>query len=105
MGGGNKRLKINKIQEYFAEVNPAEGFFVHLCPDTVVRRQAVLAPLDRLCQRWYTARKQVKTRYMKQEEVYASPQCAAEAVQAAELLCTSPKEGGLEEVTYEDWVI
>ena len=42
--------------------------------------------------------------YMKQERRYEPPQCAVEAVQATELLCTSPKEGGIEDVGYEDWV-
>ena len=41
---------------------------------------------------------------MKQKLLYDPPQCAVETMRAAELLCTSPEAGGLEEVGYEDWV-
>ena len=38
-------------------------------------------------------------------ENYLPPECEYEVTSPVDLLCTSPTEGGLEDITEEDWVV
>ena len=35
---------------------------------------------------------------------YLSPECELDGAIFIELICTSPTEGGLEDIGYEDWI-
>lgn len=96
---------------------PTLGARLHILPSvelSVVYRVQVFHNLLRISEKWLHTFVLLRSRepgtfgidhmnYLK--PVYLRPQCEWCLAPIAEVVCTSPDGGGLEDIGYEDWVV